>query len=458
MVFSIIIWSSVSVLGQTDTSVKAVGPTAHFKSTEIERTANSSINNPPYFSSRLAGTKQGENAENWIFNELTQLGYKPKFQPHEVPVWHSGKCNLEVVPYKSDNFVPFSAISLSGSCLKADSNTRIFDAGSGSDEELNLLPPEAKNGLFLMNAPIPQLEQLPYWNLDFICQRAMQHGARAIIFVSPFANEHIAANVATPGALLNIPVFSITAEKGEELRKWLQEAKLVAFYTCTNKYSIAITRNIIASHYASDSASVLITTKLDGRNNSPSALDNGLGVGTLLSIAKKLKTDTSKQLRSVKLAFLMGEYSNNSGTSVLLQDGVKQYKYVINLATPSKITAISTSGRLQSAKALLQVLPNNELSINSRFFISESVLPFVQKGIPSLIPQCNVGDTTRKYLCTNADNAKLFQKEVLDYNTDIIYKTIQYLTSVPELPDPVLKKRKLKKWLAANGIPTLKAK
>jgi len=402
---------------------------------------------------RMAGTNQGNAAEKAIFEELTEAGYTPRYQEHEVSVWQAGKCTLEIVPYRSDNFVMFDAICLQWSSLKADSNGFIYDAGDGSEEELKALSNHNKKGVFLINCPVPDASNLSTWNLETLSRNAISHGATAIIYASRVNEKHISVSVGSASKNLGVPVLSLTGKNGFLLRQWLQEQKLMAFYNFTNSYKKAQARNIVVTIKGKDSSEILISTRLDSRGSSPSVLDNGMGVATVLQMARKMKQDTLQNQRNVTFAFLMGEYDAESGTKTYNQFATfKKIEYFINLSTPAKINSISVPGRITTVLDLQELLHSYNITVNNRVLKQGNQIDYLKAGIPVLIAQSEIADSVLENLCTHADDIHLLNWQDVNHNADLMTKVVSYLAHIDELPDPVLKKRKLRKWLEINGL------
>ena len=85
--------------------------------------------NLPSYSDRRAGSKGLTSSLDFVAAQLNAMGYQLTYHQEPMPEWQNLVTELEIVPYKSDHFVPVKAVSIPWSVLKSDTSIMLTDVG-----------------------------------------------------------------------------------------------------------------------------------------------------------------------------------------------------------------------------------------------------------------------------------------------------------------------------------------
>lgn len=172
--------------------------------------------------------------------QFQKLGLKPTITESVQYSWQMGKTVLEIVPYKSDNFIPYPAWSMEWSCTRSDTIAYLLDGGAGTEGEIARLPEAYRHkAALLVTWPNRTDSSWQVAKVQSIVHRAQAAQLGSLIFVLPEdIPQEVAKKLLLPagpsGQVLKMPVVFVSAESGLSIRRWASEALLMAAYTIRN--------------------------------------------------------------------------------------------------------------------------------------------------------------------------------------------------------------------------------
>jgi hypothetical protein len=414
--------------------------------------------NLPSYSDRRAGSKGLTSSLDFVAAQLTAMGYQLTYHQEPMPEWQNLVTELEIVPYKSDHFVPVKAVSIPWSVLKSDTSIMLTDVGTGTEEDFALKATEIKGKMVVIESPLARANNLPISAMTDLVERAIRFQAKGVLFISRTEeNTYAYGNAAIPGSLAKIPVISISAESGLELRDWMAESKLLAFLHIRNRQSESVVQSVIAKLPGNSESSIVLETNMEAiAPKSAGAV--AYTTSSLLEVARLVKSLNLNYKHTISFAFRAKSMLTTEQQSSYLK-WVGNAKYALVTQGPGKLKRLQSPARVSGAKWLTALNPiveeaDKELNYFSDTELNEQIagMHYLQVGYPLVIAQAENTAVVLSNLHTSADTPEKYAVADINSNARLLAMLSIALAQGTELPEEPIKPRKLKRWLKRNGI------
>lgn len=419
---------------------------------------------------RMTGTNNGAKAEMLVFNKLKALGFgQVRYIPFEFTSWERKTAQLEVVPYKSDNYEAIPSVSLANTPLLSAVSAQVVDVSDGLpysfDEQAGKL--NQKVALINLGLENPKSANLPNLHRSEKVSLAMKAGASGVLMVHPFSGEILLTGTASVNEdLTSIPALCISHESGQKIREWIKTEKLMASMAVENITSKKTARSIsaILPGKTKPEERILICGHLDSWDLATGAFDNGVGSFSILDMARFFATTGLTTNRSLEFVFFMGEEQGLLGSSEYIKklsagNGLDSVKYVINLDMAYNTQGFNAFGHSRGLKFLNQVGKSIQ-KIDSSYKNNNSSTaglhsdhqPFLIKGIPVISPNGLLSDSVLHCYHANCDRINLVRKKEMRNCAMHTAMLVYALATVEKLPTKRLNGKKLKKYLEKEQL------
>lgn len=417
---------------------------------------------------RLTGSANGNAAEQFIFDQLKSYGLQQvSFEPFPVKAWKRKSCDLEVVPYRSDNFLKIKAVSLANT-PSADATLFLIDGGDGLESDLQKLGSAIKGKCLIINLGLAKTDSNRR-NLHRAekVSLAIRYGAGAVMMVHPNKADIILTGTASlSGDIIPIPAVCVSGNDGAEIRNWLQTEKLMAKLTIKNEVSEGTARNVLAYIPAEkpSNETILFCGHLDCWDLATGATDNGLGAFSLLDIARSMHHLKSSLRRNILIMWTMGEEqgllgSRHQAKKMELSGELQNIKAVINLDMTGQPKAWNsfdwpkaTDWFLKYCRGFDKYEPGMSGKVEASPGLHSDHQPFMLKGIPIFSAISNMPDSIYKCYHANCDNLPLVQPKYMETSALVHSLLGLEMAMAKTLPFITMKPKKLKKWLESHHL------
>lgn len=417
---------------------------------------------------RLTGSENGALAEARVLNWLKAQGLEQvRFDSFPVRTWFRGPCRLEIVPYRSDNYVRMGAVALShtSSC---DSIFPIADGGDGLEADLASMGNQIPGKCLMLNLGLSRNDGTRR-NLHRAekVSLAMRYGASAVLFVHPGPDGTILTGTASlTGETLPVPALCISAEDGRTIREWSAKEKLMADFRVKNEERNTWARNVVATIPAARPTreTILFTAHLDSWDLATGAVDNGTGSFTLLDVARQVYRHRHLLRRNVCFLWTMGEEQGLLGSRHFCEEQRKNgslpdIRMVINLdmvASPEGFNHYDWPGMAgltrEAASAIAPYVPSFLKKEAGQPHLHSDHQPFMLEGVPVVTVVSSIKDSVLACYHADCDDFGLVNQEDMRYSAQVHSLLALFMGSRGELPVKHLRRRQIPKWLETHGL------
>ena len=243
---------------------------------------------------RLTGTPQSTAALEQLKTELRGLGLEPEVESFSMPGWQRRADSAAMI-------APFNRL-LRVAALSYSEPHPAFEAevawiGAGREEDY----PADVRGKVLLLAQGAALQPRQFSRI------AADRGALAIMQVNREGGGQLLARTGSfIGEPLPVPVYSITQEEGLWIRRLIDEGSMVRVRMQTESRCVEVSAaNLRVVFPGRSSERIIVGAHFDSWDLGQGAVDNGLGVAQLFTLARALR---GKNLpRTIELVWFDGE-------------------------------------------------------------------------------------------------------------------------------------------------------
>jgi len=246
---------------------------------------------------RLTGSPANEAALQSTVEALQALGVDARLQRFKMPGWERLEDEATMVAPITRKL---RAVALSYVQPHEAFEAEVVDLGAGTDEAMQGLDTEGKIGLLGPNAPTKRGGYNEYANalgLKGILRTCRVTGGQVLCRTGSFEGEPI-----------DIPVYSVTQEEGKWMSRSLARGIPVRVRMHTRSFSKEIeTANIVVTFPGRTADTIIVGAHFDSWDLGQGAMDNGLGIAQVFTVAKLLQAHAPENLRTVELVWFNGE-------------------------------------------------------------------------------------------------------------------------------------------------------
>lgn len=352
---------------------------------------------------RSAGSKNYNDAADYVAGRFASWGYKVEKQPFPVQYFEPQRVQAAVVdPAGSGITLHPNAMILSGS---ANVTATLASGGLGRPDDWGKTDLKGKIAL-VKRGEITFLSK---------AQTAFDRGAVAVLIYNT-ENMAIAGSLAQP---VPAPVLSIGLNEGMALEKLLQNGAVVMHIDVKAITEQRTTYNVIASKQGTSEQNIVVGGHMDSVPAGPGANDNASGTATMMEVAHAMAGETYSN--TVIFIAFGGEELGLLGSRYYVQNLSPEARRamiaMINLdmvGIDVQGLGVGTAGTgRQQAIAAQMVKLAGELGIKAHTFVSSGGsdhASFAEAGVP--VAFLHTGIDTNYH--TASDRVTFIQKETLD--------------------------------------------
>ena len=251
------------------------------------------------FGGRLTGSLASRAAMDALVNELRALGLKPERQNFTMPGWVRGDDEVMLLaPLPAPRRLRVAALSYTQPHAPFEAD--VVDIGQGRDEDFAKIEVRGKVGLLAANTTVPR---------GLYEKAAVERGMRGVLFINREAGGQLLARTgAFSGEPVKIPVYSIAQEEGRWIGRLLARGQNVRVRLHTRSHCASIeTTNLIVRFPGRTTDKIIIGAHFDSWDLGQGAMDNGIGLAQLFTLAKYLAAHPADRLRPIELIWYNGE-------------------------------------------------------------------------------------------------------------------------------------------------------
>jgi Iap family predicted aminopeptidase len=300
------VWGSVAVMGQAPapaaaTTAAVIAPEA--VASKVTSTAAEAASRAHAMltrlcddaGGRLTGSPADRRAIELLLAELRALGLEPEREPFRMPGW-------ERLDDRVDLLSPLGrrlrVAALGYSQPHAPFEAELVDLRDGRATDYPTDDVAGRVGLINSGTPLQTAE---------FVRIAAQRRIGAILFINREGGGQLLARTGSfVGAPLPLPVYAITQEEGNWLRRLRARGVPVRLRVETRSRCLEVeTANVVLRFPARSSDRIVVGAHVDSWDLGQGALDNGLGIAQLFALADFLR---GRELgRTVELVWFNGE-------------------------------------------------------------------------------------------------------------------------------------------------------
>ncbi|WP_420454311.1 M28 family metallopeptidase [Rubrivirga sp.] len=340
------------------------------------------------FGPRMAGTPGHAAAMGWLERELRAMGLAPRRERFAYQGWRRGADRVEVV-------APFSRV------LRAEALGYSAPTGPLEAELALYRPGQAEaaahadyEGRVLL---LPAGARLGSRDQDSLVER---HGVRGFLATNRVDGGRLLARTARfEGGVAPVPLFAVTHEEGEWLRRLVEGGEVVRVRVSTTSAPEPMTgENLVATlpgtRPEGQRQRVVVGAHFDSWDLGQGALDNGLGVVQLLETARLLVRHVGALPHTVELVWFDAEELGLWGSRAYAERHAapgtdSDLRLMVNLDMVGEPQGLNAMG----FDALVPVLEEASQSLGAwslgrpvanRTWLGSDHHPFVARGVPSV--------------------------------------------------------------------------
>ncbi len=429
------------------------------------------------FEHRMTGTLNGQRAEQFVFEKLQSYGYDVRYQSFAVNVWQRKRVHFAIQPLAKHNTtkdsmsnadkkplpgIQINAISFGYTPVRSRDQAEIVDLGNGLASDFAKNKQRIKDRIALVNLSImgpmrwlvknPHRVQKTRW--------AMDHGARAVVYVSYHAEPILSTGtVSEDDSLVDVANIGITRADGKRIRSLLKKGPVLAMLEVDNEYKKGFARNIIATLPGQSKERILVGAHLDTWDVGPGAIDNGIGAATVLDTARAFALSRLRARRTIQFIFWSGEEIGQRGSHFFMNQERKKgnpnnIKYYINIDMHANPVGFDVEGRPEAkryfydfGRRLNQMGVSFENRQQNIVSTATDTVPFLLQGIPTVQMMGRMHSNAYKYYHSKDDTFSLVDEYHLRKNNFVITNLVWNLANTMHLPALKLNALQTENWL-----------
>ncbi|MGD9397909.1 MAG: M28 family metallopeptidase, partial [Candidatus Thorarchaeota archaeon] len=280
------------------------------------------------FENRIAGTKAERQAADYLKCVLEEIGYD--VLEHEFPViaWEPKEATIAVENPENMSII----CALFPNSPDAKHKAILVDLDSSQEDKEKKLPVYG----------FTQWGESLYTSPDTPYNKALDVGLDGLIITSPDEGELLKVRVGNRGKQLQIPIFSVSKETGELLKKMMKKDEVILDIKCVSERGPSKSYNLEAILEGSDSDfDIVLSAHYDAWFSGAS--DNAAPVAIVVEAARLLKgfVEQGGTLRRTIRFLLYGAeesgserfyyWINGSRSYVECQESLNRFALVVNL-------------------------------------------------------------------------------------------------------------------------------
>lgn len=402
--------------------------------------------------------------EELIYDKLKSYGLNPDFSFFELEIWN--RVDVKLLISSNDNNVQLETVSLALSPRNANISAQIIDVGDGLRKDFEFKKDSIKRKIVLINLDLDSTEDLSDQNLHRSEKTALaiNYGAVGVIFINPYKGGVLFTGAASvTGSLIPIPAVCITNEDGEEMRSNLTRGdKITAMIQMHNESKKLIARNVTASITGTKfpDEKIVIGGHLDSWDLADGAIDNGIGVFSILDIARAFAITNTQCNRTVEFAFWSGNEQGLCGSIKYIKDNyLKDIRYYINIDMTGNPSGFNVEGRDEMTDAFMEIGETIQMidstfknELKSKVSIHSDNVSFAIKGIPTLQIIGNLDPVVYKYYHSNKDKFDLVNKDHMKYTSAVMAVTLFELANMRRIEAQKLTSDQISEFYEKAGL------
>jgi aminopeptidase YwaD len=280
------------------------------------------------FEDRIAGTKTEREAADYLKGVLSDIGYDVK--EHEFPViaWTPREATIEIVNPEARAI----ECAIFPNSPNVERRVALIDLDTEREEKEDKLP------LF----GFVEWGESLYTSPDIPYNKAIDRGLEGLLIVSPDEGELLKVRVGNRGKKLEIPIFSVSRETGNILKKMMEKSEVTLDIKCVSKRGPSKSYNLEAVLEGSDpDYDIIVSAHYDAWF--AGASDNAAPVAIVIEVARQMLTHLQQGgvlKRSIRFLLYGAEeggserfyfWLNGSRNYVESYESLDQFALVINL-------------------------------------------------------------------------------------------------------------------------------
>jgi Iap family predicted aminopeptidase len=280
------------------------------------------------FENRIAGTKTERMAADYLRGVLSDIGYD--VIEHEFPVitWEPKEAAINLIGPEQR---PIEC-ALFPNSPNDEKRVLLVDLESEYDAEESNTP---LYGLAEWGESLYASPNIPY-------NKALDGGLDGLIIMSPDEGELVKVRVGIGGKQLEIPIFSVSKETGEMLKKLIEKGEVILDIKCVSRRGPAKSYNLEAVLEGSDSDfEIVVSAHYDAWF--AGAADNAAPAAIVIEVARQMREHVQKggALRRTIRFLLFGAeeigserfyyWLNGSRNYVESQETLQRFALALNL-------------------------------------------------------------------------------------------------------------------------------
>ena len=299
------VWGSVALMGQTSTPAAAPGAVAVSPGAVVAPVASAAESASRAHAmltrlcddagGRLTGSPADRRAIELLMAELRALGLEPEREPFRMPGWERRDDRVDLLSPLGRRL---RVAALGYTQPHAPFEAELVDLRDGRATDYPADDVAGKVGLINPGTPLQTAE---------FVRIAAQRRLGAILFINREGGGQLLARTGSfVGAPLPLPVYSITQEEGNWLRRLREREVPVRLRVETRSRCLEVeTANVVLRFPGRSSDRIVVGAHVDSWDLGQGALDNGLGIAQLFALADFLR---GRELaRTVELVWFNGE-------------------------------------------------------------------------------------------------------------------------------------------------------
>lgn len=413
---------------------------------------------------RITGSPECRAASELIFNTLKQAGYgNAHFEEYEFePGWRKGAVKGELVsPIKRELYVgTYGWVPGTPGPIEAP----VVDLGS-VENGLPRIPASVRGAAVLVDLKSNALSTSYVGTRAQVAHKLAQAGAAAMMIISdkPDRMLYMSAFLFYPRGPL--PVLSIAHEDAALLRRMLAKGEVKIRLDVQNSFidHPVRERNVVADLEGSDPEHmVLLTAHFDSWDPAQGANDNGVGVASVLEVARILKLMKLRPKHTLRFVFFSGEEQSDLGSKAYVEQHKAELDNlwaVINTDSGAQEPlGLQLYGRPDLKPATEKVLKPlagigaNQMLMDLTFDSDEEA--FVVMGVPTFSLAVEEGDYNERHH-TIIDTYERVDPHMLGLQTAVMGVAGYGFANAEERPGPRLSPQEVHDLLKRTGVEAL---
>jgi len=413
---------------------------------------------------RITGSPECRAASELILNALKQAGYdNARFEEYELtPGWRKGAVTgIIVSPVKRDLYVgTYGWVPGTPGAIEAP----VLDLGS-VENGLPTIPASVRGAAVLVDLKSNALSTSYVGTRAQVAQKLAQAGAAAMMIISdkPDRMLYMSAFLFYPRGPL--PVLSIAHEDAALLRRLLARGEVKIRLDVQNSFidHPVRERNVMADLEGNDREHmVLLTAHFDSWDPAQGANDNGVGVASVLEVARILKLMKLRPKHTLRFVFFSGEEQSDLGSKAYVEGHKAELDNlwaVINTDSGAQEPlGLQLYGRPDLKPATEKVLKPlagigaNQMLMDLTFDSDEEA--FVVMGVPTFSLAVAEGDYNDRHH-TIIDTYERVDPHMLGLQTAVMGVAGYGFANAKERPGPRLSPPEVHDLLKRTGVEAL---